>query len=64
MQKCLAGKGMSIMAMSALFFICGFACTVGVPATAGTACYACVNTAGIIGVSAFLDCWEKTCKGK
>lgn len=59
MQSCLAGKGLTMMAITALFFACGFACTAGVPATAGTACYACVNTAGIIGVNSFIDCMDK-----
>lgn len=59
MQGCLAGKGMTMMAIAVLFFACGLSCTAGVPATAGTACYACVNTAGIIGVNSFFDCMEK-----
>jgi NACalpha-BTF3-like transcription factor len=59
MQKCLSGKGMSMWAISLLGILCGASCTVGVPATAGTACYACVNTAGIIGVNAFMSCMDK-----
>ncbi|MDR6224729.1 hypothetical protein [Desmospora profundinema] len=62
MQKCLAGKGMTMLAITLLGVLCGASCTVGVPATAGTACYACVNTAGMIGATAFMNCWEQKCK--
>lgn len=59
MNDCLSGKGLTMWAIALLAILCGASCTVGVPATAGTACYACVNTAGIIGVNAFFDCMEK-----
>ncbi|QHM88868.1 hypothetical protein DXY21_02942 [Bacillus velezensis] len=60
-SDCLGDKNISQWAITGLAILCGTACTAGVPATAGTACYACVNTAGIIGVNAFFDCMEK-CK--
>ncbi|WP_350253672.1 hypothetical protein [Bacillus halotolerans] len=60
-SDCLGDKNISQWAITGLAILCGAACTAGVPATAGTACYACVNTAGIIGVNAFFDCMEK-CK--
>nr|WP_280166682.1 hypothetical protein [Priestia aryabhattai]MDH3129941.1 hypothetical protein [Priestia aryabhattai] len=44
--------------MGALVGVC-VACTAGVPATAGTACYACVNSAGILGVNTILNSLEK-----
>ncbi|CDG29999.1 MULTISPECIES: hypothetical protein [Bacillus] len=60
-SDCLGDKNISQWAITGLAILCGVSCTAGVPATAGTACYACVNSAGIIGVNAFFDCMEK-CK--
>lgn len=59
MSDCLAEKEISKWALTALGILCGVSCTAGVPATAGTACYACVNSAGIIGANAVFDCLEE-----
>lgn len=59
MSNCLGNKNISLWAITGLGILCGAACTAGVPATAGTACYACVNSAGIIGVNAVFDCLDK-----
>jgi len=53
-HSCVASKGVSMLAFAA----CGVACIAGVPATAGTACYACVNSAGILGATTILNCFE------
>lgn len=58
-QSCVASKGVNMLVFGALVGVCGVACTAGVPATAGTACYACVNSAGILGVNTILNCLEK-----
>lgn len=47
-SDCLCDKNISQWAITGLTILCG------------TACYACINTAGIIGVNASFD-WEK-CK--
>lgn len=57
-QSCVASKGVSMLAFGAIVAACGVACTAGVPATAGTACYACVNSAGILGATTILNCFE------
>ncbi|MCQ6531029.1 hypothetical protein [Bacillus mycoides] len=58
-QSCVASKGVNLMVIGMLVGACGIACTAGVPATAGTACYACVNSAGILGVNTVLNCLDE-----
>ncbi|MCQ6531018.1 hypothetical protein [Bacillus mycoides] len=58
-QSCVASKGVNLLAIGMLVGACGVACTAGVPATAGTACYACVNSAGILGVNTILGCLDE-----
>lgn len=61
-QSCVASKGVNMVAFAAIVGLCGFACTAGVPVTAGTACYACVNTVGILGSQTILNCLT-SCSG-
>ncbi|QWH63962.1 hypothetical protein EXW39_28075 (plasmid) [Bacillus mycoides] len=58
-QSCVASKGVNLMVIGMLVGACGVACTAGVPATAGTACYACVNSAGILGANTVLNCLDE-----
>ena len=48
-----------MLVIAGLLAACGVSCTAGVPATAGTACYACVNSAGIVGVNTVLGCLDE-----
>ncbi|MBY7142642.1 hypothetical protein KFZ56_06025 [Virgibacillus sp. NKC19-3] len=58
-NDCLGDKNISQWAITGLGILCGASCTVAVPATAGTACYACINTAGMIGATAVTDCFDQ-----
>lgn len=62
-QSCVASKGVNLMIIGVMVGICGAVCNPAALAAsaglAGGACYACVNTTGIAGLSTVMNCWNK-----
>lgn len=59
-QSCVASKGVSLMVIGIMAGICGAVCNpAALAGLAGGACYACVNSTGILGFSTVMKCWNK-----
>ncbi|WP_339262702.1 hypothetical protein [Lysinibacillus sp. FSL K6-3209] len=63
-QSCVASKGVNLLVFGAMLAVCGLVCNPAALAAsaglAGGACYACANSAGILGVNTVINCWN-TC---
>lgn len=61
-QSCVASKGVSLMVIGVMAGVCIAVCNpvalAGSAGLAGGACYACVNSTGILGFSTVMKCWN------
>lgn len=62
-QKCVSSKGVSLMVIGVMAGVCIAVCNpvalAGSAGLAGGACYACVNSTGVLGFSTVMNCWDK-----